>query len=231
MKLINIIITSLILIASTAVFGGKTLSLKLESRWTKSSTDSVNAFMKELSPILDRPLSWCKVEPTGFDLQKIGKKTSDLIIQVSAVCEDGMAKELFRNVIFRHRKFLDNYGDLVDSAFAKQYPHLTIHWGVHREKYRAWVELSEGYGKGLGHSNKHMLFKMVLNDKFTSTKIGKISLHGTIINTTRGKSFQDETVKFFKYTVYNKTLKSDNPTVKLERVYRPKKNETYVLPY
>jgi len=215
---------SLILLFLTSLYAGKNVTLDFNGKFDDANhtEDTALAIIKELRPILETPMNWCNVEPTGrFDAHTTGKRgIAKLAVEVEMTCDENMAYALFRNVISRHKKFLLSHRGLLRGMISTKYPDLEFVCEIHNHSLASWIKYRNAYGGDISGSNRIKYFRMVLNDEHISPEVKKFMEYGMIVNYHRRAKAPSKTVEVFSYEVYTKTLKK-KVNVRLEPVYHP----------
>lgn len=223
-------IFALIIITLISAHSGENVRLKIKDRVSREQVilDSALQYIKEIRMFIDKPLNWCSVEPTGevdvFPTEN--EKIKKLVVTAELYCDEKIAHEYFESIAIRYKPFLLKYGRLVDQLIKKEYPDLWFQALMMNHTFAVLLKYERNYSgnKLHGQNEKMKLFRMVLNDKFTSPDVKKFQTSGFLIDTHVGPFPAFFETQKFSFLVYTKSLKG-SVNVRFEPVYHPTSEE------
>lgn len=212
------------LINIVTVFGGsKTFAVQ-------NYPDTLNAvtLVNALQPLLDRPLSWCSINPVG-DIRITSKSADSTTIKmdIEIECSEGLQRKYLNMVWNKHKTFIESDGaaTLIDREMSKRYSDIELRWGVAlNDHYYVKIHRKSSHGGTIDFNNKTMFFNIVFNDTRLDG-IYRASLPGSvlaIIETNTNKPVMCDTLKY-TFKVGNELIK-DDITISTEHVWHVDEN-------
>lgn len=231
MKVILIIISLVIASTTAANFKLKVNGYNHDENVEKTAWAVVN----ELEPLLNKPLNWCTVKPTG-DMQALrkGHNSTKVIISVDVKCDHRVARKLLKKIWNKYDRFLWRHGKIVDSIMERQYPDYHLNWGYLLNEYTfIQLKLLRNFGGTTTFHNKCLFFRLTFNDDVETLPM-RIDMPGNLLKIVPTNSIPNRpSVKTYKFlvTIPNKYLDDGELDIKLDRVWHLVNNERYISTY
>jgi len=132
---------------------------------------NVSALIESFADYLDNPMSWCDINPTSVDMEKMVTNKHKIIIISKISCTDEFQKKFSKAIIKAIGTFNPDTGEwngIIGSigkmakfrtAFEKRYPWITTHWVAYHGHF--WLTMNGNYG-ALSETNA-LYYKLMIN--------------------------------------------------------------------
>lgn len=196
---------------------------------------TANDIVNELSALLEQPLNWCTVKPTGeINVLRKGITHSNVFITVKVKCDHTEARKLFKDIWNRYDTFLNDHGDIVDNVMERRYPGYHLNWGYGLNGYDfIQLKLLPNFGGSTSFANKMLFFRLTINAEYETIPM-RVGMSGNLIKIIATNGIPNrppEEIRKFLISVPNKLLKSGDIDIKIDRVWHLVNNEEYIRSY
>lgn len=128
------------------------------------SLDKIGAMIDELRPLMNKPLSWCKISESG-EFRDYG---STIDVDVNIKCDFRNVNKVMNHIYKTYGNLLkdNNYYPYIDSAFETNFPHYRMYWGDHQMAYDAFrlqIIPRKEFMSNTGNSQSYLYFKVKVN--------------------------------------------------------------------
>jgi hypothetical protein len=231
MKIILILISILLTSATAGNFKITVSDYEADTNTVETAKKIVN----ELAPLLDKPLNWCTIEPTGSTraLRK-GPTSTKVLMEFTVKCDFSETRKTLKNIWNKYDTFLYAHGNIVDAVMERQYPDYNLVWGRSMSDYYfIQIKLLNHFGGSNSFNNNCLFFRLSINDDFETIPM-RVAMPGSlakIIPTNGISSHPPATNYTFLIDIPNKILDEGELDIKLDRVWHLSVNEQYKTTY
>ena len=199
----------------------------------KSKRDTAAMFIAEIKSFLEKPISWCKVEPTGESEVFPSGDPDVYIVKVTGKIScpgEQIAHDYFSSIVNKYKDFLF-YNSIVSDMISQKYPDLEFRCIQMNHTFAARIRYKkrDEWPLGWNYRNKIKFFKMVLNDEFISPNLQVIREFGSLIATEDDPTYSRTYPKEFTFKVYKKTVSKGSLKIRFEPVYHPTEEDFKTL--
>ena len=180
-------------------------------------------FVRELAPLIDKPLSWCQIEPTGeIELISNYNSTSTFSVQMKVSCDERKQRAHLEALWYKYRKLLDNpdANAIIHDLISNRYKDIKVKWGLALNDftYLTIIKKSE-YGGTLHYNNKVLFFKFVVNGN-EYHELYRVEMQGNLLTTIETNQVPTVFTKKVKFLVeIDDNLLSNNVDLDIIRVW------------
>ena len=140
--------------------------------------EKITQFVRDISPLMNKPLSWCDMKETG----RYEDYGSSIKIHVNISCDNTKVNKVLKQLYIKYHQYLTNtdYIPVIDSAFDDNFPMYHIVWeNIHENsgnfalniqpKSSYMEQVKSGWDgkliKQTGDMNKYLYFQVVINGR------------------------------------------------------------------
>lgn len=201
----NIIVYITLIVTGLAFGSGKTFTVP------KKTDCSAKTLVDALEPLLQKPLSWCSIEPIG-ELQSV-KETRDSTtfkININIKCDETLQRKYLKSVWLKESAYInsENAAGEIDREVASRYNDIDILWGTALNDHPyVKIHRKSSHGGTLDYNNKTLFFNIIVNGN-TLPAVYRASLPGnilTVIETNTNKPVMSDTLKY-SFTIDNDSI-------------------------